>query len=340
MSSLVHRLVCCLCLGSPPVLPVRPHAHAFERCVCLMCLDCYHAWRHAAGWDEQPPCPCCREPVHLGAVPPDPIAGMLLAEEMVTCVHCDVECPAGTLLAHRGACVPLGLRWLRNGHCPGRIGGCFCLARPGPDGYEPPCLAVGGTGRRTSALRRRPGAVKGCQWAVHIHRLLNATGDDRPVLQHVQDVLRHAVWVPNYMRFPPLRDLFERAGDHPDRRDKLLHIWEAAHSAGQAVPQWTAITAIDALLGGHPNLYRAAGWLVADALRGTRHGEVLRELRNPGNLRLLKGAAAMQPGMWTSPGSLRRRQTAERGVHRGRIEWHPQCHHGRLVVVCVRERPL
>lgn len=156
------------------------------------------------------------------------------------------------------------------------------------------------------------------------------------MLQHVQDVLRHAVWVPNYMRFQPLRELFERARDNPERRDRLLHVWEAAHGAGQTVPQWTAIIALDTLLGGHPTLYRAAAWLVADALRGTRHAEVLRELRSPGHIRLLRGAAAIQPGAWTSlGGDPACRQTAERGVHGGGRDGHPECHHRRLVVVCL-----
>lgn len=230
------------------MLPVRPHGDAFHGCVALMCLDCYHAWRHNVGWDgPAPACPCCREVVHRADVPPDPVLATLLTEERVQCPHCDLECDGASLVDHRQSCAPLVVRWLRDGHNP--LAGTpdapfFCLRRPGRHGTALACA-------------RAPWAP--CQFAP---TLLTFLRRDEAVAWEYCGELFHILagrgdhYLQSHL-IPALRDLLTLGCREASLRGPLLRCWAEAHATQPICAPVDLLVAFHQLTGPSPELAAA-----------------------------------------------------------------------------------
>ena len=233
----VESLACCLCLGAPAVLPVRPHGDGLASCGCLMCQGCYRRWRDHHGWGTlpPPPAPAAGAPctTAIGGptlprppapdVPPDVVLVGLLGGLPVACPACQTDLTMGTLSQHLGSgCSVSTVTWLRDLHAVDRLGSDgFCAAqrrRPpepgiGPHGAAPACLGP-----------------RGCAWAESLLRLWERDPLDPVPWRYLQEeVLPRLVRRnENYLQLRPVQTLLLGVQRHPVLWGRTLRLWEEA----------------------------------------------------------------------------------------------------------------
>lgn len=191
------------------MLPVRPHASAYVRCVVVMCRECYRAWRHRHRTQPVPLlCPCCREPVYPGDVPPDALLVALTADLPVRCEACGSTVEHGALEAHRAEeCSRLAMRRMIEVHRPPNTTTLTAVAAAADwwwcqatqeawEGDDHPCCA-------------HPAA--GCQWAHVVRRLLVHPEVATDLGDHLRDVFGGFPTADALRRCAPVCDLMRSA---------------------------------------------------------------------------------------------------------------------------------